>query len=454
MLKKIAIISIINLITLYSFGKNAILDQVVWIVGDEVILQSEIENEIVRLQYEKEELPDNPHCFIAEQLALQKLFIAQAKIDSVTISESTINQQINTRIAQFTEALGTRENVEAYFKKSIPKIREELRKMLQEQLLVQEMQQKILKNITTTPAEVREFFKSIPKDSLPIIPEQVELQIITLTPKPSNSEIERVKDKLHEFRERIEKGDIQFSTLAILYSEDRGSALQGGEIGFRTRSMLVPEYANVAFSLNDPKKVSRIVETDFGYHIIQFIDKREEQVNSRHILLRPQITIQEKIEVQKKLEKIAEEIRNETIKFDFAVSETSDNTISKDRNGKMINPASGGTRFQYAELPEEIAKQASNLRVGEVSNPFTILTENNKETVAIIKLTRKIPEHKASFEEDYQDLRNVYTNIKKAKVLQEWIQNKIKETYNFIAPEYKNCVFAYPNWTPTLPAKD
>lgn len=446
MLKKITLLFVVCIFSIGVFSQNYIVDQVVWIVGDEAILQSEIETEILRLKYEKQKTPESPECVIAEQLALQKLFLAQAKIDSITISEATINQQVESRIAYFTEQLGSKEKVEAYFKKPLSKMREELKAMLQDQLMVQEMQQKITKDIKITPSEVTTFYENIPKDSLPIIPEQVEIQLITLSPTISVAEVERVKSKLREFRERIETGDIQFSTLAILYSEDRVSALQGGEIGFRSRSMLVPEYANTAFSLTDPQKVSRIVETEYGFHIIQLIAKQDDQVNSRHILMRPKISLEDKNLASQRLDSIAQAIRTVSINFEKGVEIYSDKSSTKNSNGLLINTKDGSTRFQYDELPQEIINQVSFLNIGEISKPFSFTNENGKEIVAIVKIHDKIKAHKASISDDYQTLKMVYTNVKNTQAIQQWIESKIATTYNQLTPAYRTCNFSYPHW--------
>ena len=446
MLKKITLLFVVCIFSIGVFSQNYIVDQVVWIVGDEAILQSEIETEILRLKYEKQKTPESPECVIAEQLALQKLFLAQAKIDSITISEATINQQVESRIAYFTEQLGSKEKVEAYFKKPLSKMREELKAMLQDQLMVQEMQQKITKDIKITPSEVTAFYENIPKDSLPIIPEQVEIQLITLSPTISVAEVERVKSKLREFRERIESGDIQFSTLAILYSEDRVSALQGGEIGFRSRSMLVPEYANTAFSLTDPQKVSRIVETEYGFHIIQLIAKQDDQVNSRHILMRPKISLEDKNLASQRLDSIAQAIRTGSINFEKGVEIYSDKSSTKNSNGLLINTKDGSTRFQYDELPQEIINQVSFLNIGEISKPFSFTNENGKEIVAIVKIHDKIKAHKASISDDYQTLKMVYTNVKNTQAIQQWIESKIATTFNQLTPAYRTCNFSYPHW--------
>jgi peptidyl-prolyl cis-trans isomerase SurA len=223
------------LYSLLVWGKNPVIDQVVWVVGDEPILQSDIETEITRRKYEKQTIEGNPYCVIPEQIAIQKLLIAQAKLDSITVSDAAVSQQVDARIRYFVSQIGSKEKVEEYFKKSMADIREAMTTTVHDQLLAQEMQRSIFSNVRITPADVKRFYSTFPKDSIPTVPEQVEVQIISISPQITLAEEERIKSQLRDFREKIESGEYQFSTLAILYSEDRGSALQGGELGFMTR---------------------------------------------------------------------------------------------------------------------------------------------------------------------------------------------------------------------------
>jgi peptidyl-prolyl cis-trans isomerase SurA len=431
---------------LTCWGNNQIIDQVLWVVGDEPILQSDIETEIARRKYEKETIEGDPYCVIPENIALQKLFIAQAKLDSITVPETSVNQQVDARIRYFISQIGSKEKVEEYFKKPMAEIRSTMTSAVHDQMLAQEMQRNIFKDVRITPADIKRFYNTFPKDSIPTIPEQVEVQIISISPRVTLAEQERIKSQLRDFREKIESGEYEFSTLAILYSEDRGSALQGGELGFMTRGKLVPEFANTAFSLYDPKKVSRIVESEFGYHIIQLIERKNDQVNCRHILLTPKIGYKERVEATQRLDSLATEIRLGNIGFSDCALQFSEDEMSQQNEGTMINMKNGTTKFELQELPAEIAKAIYNMEVGEISQPFSYTDEKNKERVAVVRLKSRIKAHRAHPDTDYQLLKDMVTGKRNQEELEKWILEKQKETYIYIAPEYRDCNFQFPNW--------
>lgn len=430
-----------------TFGQNyKVIDQVIWVVGDEPILYSDVENEIQRRKYEKTPIEGDPYCTVPEQIALQKLFIAGAKLDSLTVSDASVDQQVDARIRYFVSQIGSKEKLEEYFNKPMNKIKEEMANNVRDQLLMQQMQQQIVSDVRISPQDVKRFYDKMPKDSIPNVPEMVEVQIIGLFPEITAAEEERIKSQLRDFREKIESGDYQFSTLAILYSEDRGSALQGGELGFMTKGKLVPEFANMAFSLYDPTKVSRIVKTEFGYHIIQLIERKNDQVNCRHILLIPKIGIKEREEAANKLDSLATAIRKEETTFKEAVINFSEDENTKQNEGIMINPQNGTTKFQLQHLPSDIAKVVYTMKEGEISAPFTYKNESGKEMVCIIRLKSRIKAHKANPQDDYQELKDLVTATKNKELIEKWIKEKQQETYIYISPEYKDCQFHYQGW--------
>ena len=430
-----------------TFGQNyKVIDQVIWVVGDEPILYSDVENEIQRRKYEKTPIEGDPYCTVPEQIALQKLFIAGAKLDSLTVSDASVDQQVDARIRYFVSQIGSKEKLEEYFNKPMNKIKEEMANNVRDQLLMQQMQQQIVSDVRISPQDVKRFYDKMPKDSIPNVPEMVEVQIIGLFPEITAAEEERIKSQLRDFREKIESGDYQFSTLAILYSEDRGSALQGGELGFMTKGKLVPEFANMAFSLYDPTKVSRIVKTEFGYHIIQLIERKNDQVNCRHILLIPKIGIKEREEAANKLDSLATAIRKEETTFKEAVINFSEDENTKQNEGIMINPQNGTTKFQLQHLPSDIAKIVYTMKEGEISAPFTYKNESGKEMVCIIRLKSRIKAHKANPQDDYQELKDLVTATKNKELIEKWIKEKQQETYIYISPEYKDCQFHYQGW--------
>jgi peptidyl-prolyl cis-trans isomerase SurA len=434
------------LYSLLVWGKNPVIDQVVWVVGDEPILQSDIETEITRRKYEKQTIEGNPYCVIPEQIAIQKLLIAQAKLDSITVSDAAVSQQVDARIRYFVSQIGSKEKVEEYFKKSMADIREAMTTTVHDQLLAQEMQRSIFSNVRITPADVKRFYSTFPKDSIPTVPEQVEVQIISISPQITLAEEERIKSQLRDFREKIESGEYQFSTLAILYSEDRGSALQGGELGFMTRGKLVPEFANTAFALYDKTKVSRIVESEFGFHIIQLIERKGDQVNCRHILLTPKVGYQERMQATQKLDSIASEIRNGNSTFTENALRYSEDELSQQNDGIMINMQNGTTKFQLQELQADIAIAIYGMEVGEISQPFTYKDEKNKERIAIVRLKSRTKAHRAHPDTDYQVLKDMVTGKRNQEEFEKWIVEKQKETYIYIAPEYRDCSFDFPQW--------
>jgi peptidyl-prolyl cis-trans isomerase SurA len=430
-----------------TFSQNyKVIDQVIWVVGDEPILYSDIENEIQRRKYEKTPIEGDPYCTIPEQIALQKLFIAGAKLDSLTVSDAAVDQQVDARTRFFISQIGSKEKLEEYFNRPLNKLKEEMANNVRDQLLVQQMQQHIVSDVRISPQDVKRFYDKMPKDSIPNIPEMVEVQIIGLFPEITAAEEERIKSQLRDFREKIESGSYQFSTLAILYSEDRGSALQGGELGFMTKGKLVPEFANMAFSLYDKNKVSRIVKTEFGYHIIQLIERKNDQVNCRHILLVPKVGLKEKEDASNKLDSIATAIRMGETTFGEAALTFSEDENSKQNEGIMINPQNGTTKFQLQNLPSDIAKVVYTMKEGEISAPFMYKNESGKEMVCIVRLKSRIKAHKANPQDDYQALKDMVTASKNQELIEKWIKEKQQETFIQIAPEYKNCQFRYPGW--------
>ena len=433
------------------YGQDNVIDEVVWVVGDEAILKSEVEEARMSALYEGRKFDRDPYCVIPEEIAVQKLFLHQAALDSIEVSESEVIQRVDYMTNMYISNIGSREKMEEYFNKTSSQIRETLRENAREGLKVQKMQQKLVGEIKVTPAEVRRYFKDLPQDSIPYIPTQVEVQIITQQPKVPLEEIENVKKRLRDFTDRITKGETSFSTLARMYSEDRGSAIRGGEIEFSGRGMLDPAYANVAFSLQDPKKVSKIVESEFGYHIIQLIEKRGDRVNTRHILLRPKVSEKELTEACARLDSIGDDIRQNKFTFDEAASVISQDKDTRNNHGLMVNTneRTGITtsKFQMQDLPQDVAKVVDKMNVGEISKAFTMINEKDgKEVCAIVKLKTKINGHKATIAEDYQDLKEIVMDKRREEVLQKWILNKQKHTYVRINENWQKCDFKYPGW--------
>lgn len=431
-------------------AQNNVIDEVVWVVGDEAILKSDVENERLNAQYENRRFDGDPYCVIPEELAVQKLFLHQAEIDSVEVSDQEVLQRVEQRTSWLIDQFGSKEKLEEYYNKSYTQIREMLRDNIREGMRVQQMQQKIIGDIKLTPAEVRNYFSKLPKDSIPFVPTQVEVQIIELMPKISEKEIERVKAQLREYADHVNKGETSFSILARFYSQDPGTAARGGEGGFTGRGELVPEFANVVFNLTDPKKVSKVFETEFGYHIAQLIEKRGDRVNYRHILLRPEVDKKDIDAALARLDSIGDDIRKAKFSFDDAATWLSQDKDTRNNHGLLANPQNSTSRFEMQQLAslisQDVAKVVEKMQIGEISKAFTMINSKGKEVCAIVKLKNRIDGHKATITEDYQRLKSMVTAKRSEEKIQKWIVEKQKNTYVRINPSWRNCDFKYPGW--------
>lgn len=448
MIKKLWGAALLALSPMLGFAQTNIVDEIIWVVGNEPILLSDVEE--TRISSEAYGQPvDNPYCTIPEQIAVNKLFVHQAELDSVTVSESDVIRAVDNGINESIQAFGSREALEQMYGRSVSQMRENLKKQYREQMMADEVRQKLTTDVKATPAEVREYFKNVPKDSLPFIPTQVEVQIITSVPEVPRAEVERIENKLREYARRVNSGEADFSTLAKFYSED-GSARNGGELGYMGRNQLVPEFANVAFTLNDPKKVSKIVRSEYGYHIIQLIDKKGDKINVRHILLKPHIDDSEIEKGIARLDSIANDIRANKFTFDAAALALSDDKDTRNNHGLMANvDQQNGTvssRFEMQDLPADVAKVVDTLSVGQISRAFRMTNDKGQEVCAVVMLKNRIEGHPANMTEDFQTLRDVVVNKRKEEKIEQWIKDKIKTTYVRISPDWRNCKFHYEGW--------
>ena len=426
----------------------SVVDEVVWVVGDEAILRSDIEQMRLQAAQEGFRFKGNPDCAIPEQIAVQKLFLHQAAIDSIEVTEPEIASGVDQQIEAWTQMAGSREKLEEYKRQTISQMREQLHDDYRDRVLTQKMREKLVENIKVTPAEVRHYFKDLPQDSLPYIPTAVEVQIITQTPRLELEEINRVKDELRDYTDRVNRGETSFATLARLYSEDPGTARNGGELGYTGRGVLDPAFATVAFGLTDPKKISKIVESEFGYHIIQLIDKRGDKVNVRHILRKPVVSDVAIDQAILRLDSIGDDLRAEKFTFEEAAAYISDDKDTRNNHGLMANMTEAGrtSKFQMQDLPQEVARVVDTMKVGEISKAFKMVNERGKTVCAIVKLKNRVEGHRATVTEDFQVMKDVVLNKLKEEKLHKWVVDKIKATYVRIADEYKDCDFEYEGW--------
>ncbi len=436
---------------LIAFGQtptaNNVIDEVAWVVGDEPIFKSEIEEMYQQAQYEGTSFDGSPYCIIPEQLAVEKLYLHQAKLDTIEAPEQAVQSSVDQRLNFFVANLGSKERVEQQFKKPWPELRAQLVDIFRNQYIIQQVQQNLTKNVKPIPGDVRKYYASLPEDSIPYVPLCVETQIITLNPVVPRQEIEDVKARLRDFTAKIQSGESDFGTLAFFYSDDKGSAMQSGELGFHNRSDFVPEFSNVAFNLNDPTKVSRIVETEYGYHIIQLIEKRGEQINCRHILLRPKVRQADLDSAVVRLDSLRSDMLAGKFTFEEAAQYVSQDKDTKNNKGIMVNSNTGNVQFEMQDLPTEVARRVETMQPGDISEPFIMMDpRKNKEVVAMVKLTRRIEGHKATLADDYNMLKEMYENSAKEEILKKWVEKKIKETYVQIGEGWDGCEFRYDGW--------
>lgn len=432
---------------LYAAAQNNIAEEVAWVIGDDPIYKSDIEHAYQEMQQDRQTIVGDPYCYIPEEIAIERLFLHQADLDTVEVQESMVQQQVDAQMNFLVSNLGSREKVEQYFRKPYSEIRDQYATNITNRFRVNQVKQSLTKNVKVTPSDVRRYFNKLPQDSIPFVPLQVEAQIITINPPVPREEIESVKARLRDYTDRVNRGESDFSTLAILYSE-APEGVRGGELGFVGRATLVPEFAAVAFNLNDPKKVSKIVETEFGYHIIQLIEKRGDRINCRHILLRPKVSDEDLTKAITRLDSLRTDIvDNKTIDFETAARYISQDKDTRYSNGRMTNQETGTTQFEMSQLPQEVARVIADMQPGEISKPFVMKDpKRDREIVALVKLTRRIDAHQANLGDDYQMIKNMYEESTKQSIIDKWLEKKIADTYVRIEDGWRGCDFRHKGW--------
>lgn len=431
-------------------AQNNVIDEIVWVVGDEAIYKSQVEEVRRDAQLDGIRFDGDPYSIIPEQLAVNKLFMNQAQLDSIFVTDAEVSQQVNYFYNNMVEQIGSEEKLEEYRGMTAAQIKERMFEQYYQEMTVDKVKKQIMSRVKVTPADVRRYLKDIPEDEIPYIPTQVEVQIITMNPVVPQEEIDAIKAELRGYAERVQSGSVPFSTLAILYSEDPGSAINGGDCGFKGKGELVPEFAAVAFNLTDPSKVSKIVETEYGFHIIQLIERMGDRVRVRHILRKPEVPMESVNERLAKLDSIAADIRSGKNSFEEQVLAFSQDKETKNNKGLMANRTSsnpvGMSKFQLQELNPDIAKVVNNMHVGEISDPFAMQLQNGKITCAIVKLKSKTTGHRATMADDFEILYEMVSNIKQNEAIEKWVREKQRTTYVRISPGWDKGDFVYPGW--------
>lgn len=428
------------------FGQDKVMvDQVVAIVGDKIVLQSDVENQVLQFVAQGyKSLGGNIKCEVLEELLAQRLLLTQAELDSLVVGSNQVESELDRRLTYFIRQIGSEKKLEEYYNKSILEIKEDFRPLIHDQLLTQAMQREIVSNLAISPKEVNRFYKNLDPDSIPMINAQYEIQQIVIVPIASEISRAAAREKLLGLRQRIQDGE-RFSTLAVLYSEDPGSARKGGELGFRTREELDPEFAKTAFSLKDDA-VSRIVESTFGFHLIQLVAKEGNQANVRHILIKPKVDIEVKVRAMNKLDSISNLIRLDSLTFKAAALKLSEDEQSKFNDGIMVNPNNSSTKFELDELPQEMFNMVQKLKIGEISEPFESVDEKGDIVYKIIKAKRKIEAHKADLKDDYESVEQLALSIKQQELVDKWLDEHKKKTYIHIDESFIDCEFLKKGW--------
>lgn len=426
-------------------AQDKVIDQIIAVVGNNIVLKSEIEEMFIQQQAQGINSDGDMKCEILEEYLIDKLLVAEALLDTnIIVTDNQINQQMDQRLQMFIAHFGSEKEVETYFNKSIPQLKAEQRDMIKNQLLSSQMRNKIVENVTVTPSEVRFFYRNLSEDEIPFVPAQFEYQQITLIPEIDIEEDNRIKALLRDLKRRVEEGS-SFATLAVMYSEAPEARL-GGEIGYLGRAQLDPAYAAAAFNLRDDR-VSNVVKSDFGYHIIQLIDRKGERINTRHILMRPKVAPEALEQAKERLDSLANIIRKGDLTFENAAMMFSQDKNTRNNGGLAINPETLSSKFSAEELDPDISKIIPAMKINEISDPFQTVDQTTRQTVyKIIRLVKKSDGHKANLQSDYQQLADLFLANKKKEVLEKWINTQQAKTYIRIDNTYANCNYQFKNW--------
>ena len=445
MKKIIIVLTILTSISIFAQQKGEVIDRIVGVVGKNIILQSTVENQYLQYKSQGIVYDGDLKCKIYEDLLFSKLLLNQAQLDSIEITEAEINDNLDRRLRYFVGQIGSEEKLEEFYGKSIAEIKQEFKDMIKEQMLVERMQGKLTADVKVTPSEIRKFYDEYPKDSLPKIETSYKFQQIVIIPKISEKEKLAVKERLRNFKERIKSGT-KFSTLAIMYSEDPGSAKKGGELGFVGRTDLVPEFAAVAFKLKKPGQVSRIVESEYGFHIIQLIEQKGEKINVRHILLKPKVSYDEFVKAQLHIDTIRNIVLADTITFSEAAKRYSDDKETRYNGGYMLNMYNATNTFTEEQIDAALAYNLKGLSVGDITRSFRTKNMKDQDVLKFVKLSKKNKPHVATIKTDYKIIQELCIANKKQKLIRKWVKDQQRNTYIKIDKSYIGCKFEAEGW--------
>lgn len=426
-------------------AQDKIVDQIIAVVGSNIIMKSDIEGMYMQNQAQGVTTEGDMKCEILENFLVEKLLLAEAELDTtIIVTPSQINQTMDERMQYFIKNLGSEQAVEKYFQKSIAGVKADLEEVIRNQHMTSQMRRKIIDKVSVTPAEVRYKYRNMEKEKVPMVEAQVEYAQISVFPSITLEEENEIKSRLREFKKRVEDGE-NFSTLAVLYSEDPGSAANGGELGYLGRAQLDPAYAAAAFNLKEGR-VSNVVRSEYGYHIIQLVGRRGEQINTRHILIMPKPSPEAREKANNSLDSLASIIRKGKIAFETAALHYSADKNSRNGGGIAINPYTMSSKWKNEELEPNVSKVLATMKENEISDPFSSVDENQRLVYRIVKLISRSKEHRANLQEDYQFLHDLYLQEKQEEAINKWVSEQQSKTYIHIDDTYLNCNFKFKGW--------
>ncbi|HPD65753.1 MAG TPA: peptidylprolyl isomerase [Bacteroidia bacterium] len=437
-MNKITVLAVILFLFLNTYAQeDKTLDKIIAVVGNQIVTQSDIDIQLKEYNFPDEQSLFEGTCELIQASVFQRLLLNQAYIDSLKVSDAEISGEIDKRLQYFINQLGSKEALEKFYEKTIPEIKDEMREPIKEMKLVQMMRQKIVGDVFVSPAEVKKFFNQIPEDSLPYYNTQYEIAQIVFFAKPTEEEHQKARAKLEEIRQRILKGD-KFSTLAILYSEDPGTAIKGGDLGMRSRFDYVPEFASAAMKLKKDS-ISDIIKTQYGYHLIKMIDRKGEMIHVAHILIIPKVTPEAKLQAQSKAREVLSLIKKDSVGFEAAAFKYSEDETTKNNGGRLVDINTGSTRLSSDQMEASLFFVIDTMQTGSVAGPVYYVYPDGRQAYRLIWLKSKIPPHKANLNDDYPIISDMAKSRKEQELLLKWINNKMKETYFKVNPPYDQC---------------
>ena len=420
--------------------EGELVDKVLGVIGNEILLYSDLQKRVLQARSQGMEMSDQAECFILEEVLYEELMLHHSKVDSVEVSEEMVEGELNRRIQWFASQMGGVEKVEEFYEKSITEIKAEFRPDIEDQLRIRAMQAKITEDVRVIPADVQSYFDRIPEDSLPFINSEIEFAHIVKKPPVSEAEKRRVRKRLQEFRKAVQSGDKDFCVLAELYSEDPGSKSNCGELGMVPKGVMVPEFDAVALSLQEGQ-LSEVFETDFGFHLMELLEKRGEQYNARHILLQPKLGPEDLLKSKRFLDSLLVDILKGDITFEKAATEYSEDDESKNNNGLVLDINTNSTKFDMSQVDPQVFFTIDKMEVGEISDPVIMQNPDGSRSYRLIKLVSRSEPHVADLKQDWQLISTATENVKRSEVINDWVGRHVKSTYIRLDKEYETCAF-------------